>query len=131
MPATLYGHMTWTTRERAPLITQAIAQFLEHFLPLQAERYGAKVLALGIVQDHVHALLHLRPDCDIADLARGLKGASSRLVNRDGIASPQRPLRWARGYDLRSVAPRGLVAVERYIRDQAQRHPLDAVSVEG
>ena len=128
MPSLIYAHMTWTTRLRAPLITASVADFLEGFLRAQAARFSVHVLAIGMVTDHVHVLLHMPAGCDVSKLAQYLKGASARVANRDGITEPGLPLRWARGYDFRSVSPQALPSVERYLREQATRHPLDRIS---
>jgi REP element-mobilizing transposase RayT len=127
MPATLYAHLTWTTLGRQPLIDAAVADMLRRFLPAQAERFGVLVMALGIVRDHVHMLLFLPAGCPIAQLVQALKGASARVANRDGVASADRPLRWARGYDLRSVSPQAVARVAEYVRDQGDRHPLSRI----
>jgi REP element-mobilizing transposase RayT len=131
VPSTIYAHLTWTTLRRDPLITPAVAAFLLRFLPPQGRRYGGQVLEIGIVRDHVHVLLHLTPGAPIPQLVQALKGASARVANRDGIAPENRPLRWDRGYDLRSVSPQALAAATRYVRRQGERHPLDRIVVEG
>lgn len=126
MPARLYAHLTWTTLQRQPLIHPQVAAFLQRFLPREAERHGARLLGLGIVADHVHIVLRLPPTIDLPRLVQGLKGASARLANRDGLM-PRAPLRWAEGYDLRSVGVRQRRAVIEYVRNQAVRHPELAV----
>ena len=49
MPVTLFGHLTWTTWERLPMIRPLEARFLSRFLPAEAARHGAETLALGLV----------------------------------------------------------------------------------
>ena len=122
MPVRLYVHLTWTTFARLPLVKPAVVEFLGRFLPAECGRHGARVLALGIVDDHVHMILALPPAFDVPRLVQGLKGASARMANRDGI-SERESLRWAPGYDLRSVGPRQLSAAIKYVREQAVRHP--------
>ncbi len=67
-------------------------------------------------------VLQLPPVTNIPRLIQGLKGASARLANRDGLM-PRAPLRWAEGYDLRSVGVRQLGTVLAYVENQAARHP--------
>jgi len=122
MPITLYALLTWTTHDRAPLIDAAGAEFLRAFLPKAAELRRARVIGIGVVQDHVHVLLHLDGLIDIPQLVQRLKGASARIANRDGVLGTTR-LRWAKGYDLRSVSPRAVPAAQAYLARQAQRHP--------
>src|SRR2546429_6323191 len=126
MPVRVYVHLTWTTLQRQPLSNAEVAGFLRRFLPKEAQRHGARVLEAGIVADHVHLVLQLLPVINIPRLVQGLKGASARLVNRDGL-TPRAPLRWAEGYDLRSVGVRQLRTVIEYVGRQPQRHPEFAI----
>src|SRR3989442_3285413 len=114
-------HLTWTTFARLPLIDAAIAAFLEKFLVAECQRQGARMLAVGIVRDHVHLLIELPAAFNVPRLVQGLKGASARIANRDRITQHE-SLRWAQGYDLPSVGPRQLGTVEGYVRNQASYH---------
>ena len=125
MPVTIYLHLTWTTRQRASLIDSGVEAFLRRFLRHAAERFGVQIIALGAVSDHVHLIVQCGKVVDLPRLVQGLKGASARIANRDGVTT--RPLRWADGYDARSVSPRALRDAIAYVRGQAQHHPLEAV----
>jgi REP-associated tyrosine transposase len=128
MPVRIYAHLSWTTFGRLPLIDAPISDFLRRFLLDESLRHGARVIELGVVRDHVHVVLELPPKYDVPRLVQGLKGASARVANRDGIAGHE-SLRWAQGYDLRSVSPRQLRDAVEYVRGQARHHaqrPLDA-----
>jgi len=127
MGTRLYVHLTWTTLDRAPSITAAVRDFLDRFLRQEAARHGARPLAVGMVNDHVHLILELPPVYDLPRLVQGLKGASARIANRDGHAGP-RPLQWTAGYDARSVGVGGLDAAIRYVESQGVRHPERAIS---
>jgi len=122
MPVRLYTHLTWTTVQRQPVINSAVATFLRRFLPREAQRHGPRVIEAGIVANHVHLVLQLPPIINIPRLVQGLKGASARIANRDGLL-PRAPLRWAEGYDLRSVGVRQLPTVIAYVGNQSARHP--------
>jgi len=122
MPVRLYALLTWTTLGRLPLINEGAARFLRRMLPAIAHRHGTRVLELGIVRDHVHLVVELPPRPDVPRLVQGLKGASARIANRDGLM-PRAKLRWANGYDLRSVGVRDLRPTIRYVRSQNSRHP--------
>ena len=126
MPAHLFAILTWTTREREPLIDAEGARFLKRFLPATAKRNGAEVKAIGVVQNHVHLVLHLYPIVDVPRLVQSLKGASARVINRDGVM-PGKKLRWASGYDLRSISPRSFLQAKRYVENQGRRHPTLAI----
>jgi len=126
MPVRLYAHLTWTTLQRQSLISPGVAEFLRRFLPREAQRHRARLLAAGFIADHVHVVVQLSAINNIPRLVHGLKGASARLVNREGLL-PRAPLRWAEGYDLRSVGVRQLGTVINYVSNRASRHPERAV----
>jgi REP element-mobilizing transposase RayT len=126
MPVRLYAMLTWTTLRRLPLINAAVAAFLGSLLPVIARRYEVDVIAVGIVRNHVHVVLRLPARVDLPRLVQGLKGGSARIANRDGLM-PRAPLRWASGYDLRSVGVRDLKRAIAYVRAQALRHPELAI----
>jgi REP element-mobilizing transposase RayT len=123
----VFVHLTWTTRDRAPLIDRARAAFLMHFLPAVARQESARVLATGLVTTHAHLLLQISPATDISLLVQRLKGGSAMLAGREGHGPRESPLRWARGYNMESVSPRALPEVVRYIERQSERHPREAI----
>jgi len=122
MSIRLYALLTWTTLRRLPLIHEGAAAFLRRALPEIACRHGTRIVELGIVRNHVHVIVELPPRPDIPRLVQGLKGASARIANRDGVMSRAR-LRWANGYDLRSLGINDLPRAIAYVRGQARRHP--------
>jgi REP element-mobilizing transposase RayT len=121
VPVRIYAHLSWTTFARLPLIDERVAEFLCRFLLEEARRHGARTIEIGVVRDHVHMLLELPAAFDVPQMVQGLKGASARLANRDGVAG-HHSLRWAAGYDLRSVGSRQLRDVAEYVRGQERRH---------
>jgi|SRR6185437_198632 len=126
MGARLYIHLTWTTLNRLPLIDGRVHTFLESFLRTKATQHDVKVLAIGMVNDHVHMVVEVQPVFDLPALMQGLKGASARLANRDGHAE-RSPLQWTPGYDARTVGVTQLRSVINYINTQAAHHPDRAV----
>ena len=126
MSVRLYALLTWTTLRRLPLIHAEAAEFLGRVLPEIARRHGVRVIELGMVKNHVHLVLELPARFDAPRLLQGLKGASARIANRDGIM-PRARLQWANGYDLRSLGVRDLRRAIRYVRAQSARHPEIAI----
>src|SRR2546429_7299976 len=122
MPIHLYALLTWTTLRRLPLIHAGAASFLRRVLPEIALGHGTRLMELGIVRNHVHLVLELPSQVDIPRLVQGLKGASARIANRDGVM-PRAPLRWGNGHDLRSLSVRDLQGAIRYTGSQPERHP--------
>ncbi len=126
MPVRLYAHLSWTTDGRLSMIDRPTEAFLRRFIPTEARRHDVRVLAVGIVADHVHLALRLPAVANIPRIVQGFKGASARLINEE-YAAENRPLKWASGYDLRSVSPENLDRVINYVRNQPRCHPDRAV----
>jgi REP element-mobilizing transposase RayT len=126
MPTILFVHLSWTTVRRMPMVGLSEARFLGRFLPAEAKRLGAAVIATGMVCDHVHLVLRIPGRIDMPRLVQGLKGASARLANKDQTISLT-GLRWAHGYHLVSVSPRNLQAAVAYVKGQSGRHPDRAI----
>jgi putative transposase len=126
VPALLFVHINWSTHQRMPMIGPSEAEFLKRFLPAEAQRHKATVLALGLVQDHVHLVVQLPAQFDISRLIQGFKGASARLANQD-LNITKRGLRWNPGYSAVSVGRRQLQLVMDYVKDQARRHKTHAL----
>ena len=108
------------------MIGKHVARFLGRFLPAEAQRQGARVIALGMVNDHVHVLLEVPSRWDIPRVVQGFKGASSHAVNADATISTT-GLRWAAGYDARTVGPGQVARVSDYVRNQPAHHPDRAI----
>ena len=71
MPVHLYALLTWTTLRRLPLIHAGAASFLRRVLPEIARRHGTRLIALGIVRNHVHSVLELPSQVDIPGSFKG------------------------------------------------------------
>ena len=112
------------------MIGPSEARFLGRFLPAEAQRHGAALLALGMVSDHVHMVLRLPSRFDLPRLVQGVKGASARLINKEEGLSPT-GVRWAIGYSAYSVSARNLKAAIEYVRNQPSRHPDRAIPKDG
>ena len=127
MVSGLYVHIVWTTRDRQPLITPAVADFLRHFLPAVARQESCEILELGIVSDHLHILAFLHPTTYVPRLLQRLKGGAAVVAWKEGV-TPWAALKWARGYSIHSVSRRNLDAVRDYVRSQPARHPDRAIA---
>ena len=122
----IFVHLTWTTRERAALIDARIASFLSHALPIITRQERGRVLAIGIVSNHVHVLARIHTTTRIPRLLQRLKGGTAMVANREGHAT-RRPLNWAKGYNIESVSRGALKKVREYVRSQAEHHPAHAI----
>jgi putative transposase len=112
-------HIVWTTRQRNPIVHGSIETTLYRCVVAEAEKAGAKVIAINGMPDHVHVLLLFPTSISIGHLVKQMKGVSSSLA-RD--LWPQRYFAWAEGYGVFSVERQGIDRVATYIQNQKQHH---------
>jgi len=123
----LYCHVVWTTRNREPLLEAGLARFLCGFLRGVARQERVRVLEIGMVATHVHLLIRIHPTTELSRLLQRLKGGSAAIAGKERHSTRNRVLRWAKGYAIHSVSPRGVSAVREYLRSQPTRHPGEAI----
>lgn len=99
----LYFHLVWTTLERRPMIDGVTRDFLSDFLRRSAIRERAEVVAIAILQTHVHVLVRSGPKIDLSRLVQLMKGGSSHAGSR--LPGNRLGLRWAREYSATAKAP--------------------------
>ena len=117
----LYYHLVFVTHRREPLINRRIASFLERFFEEKSQELGVHLLEQGIVCDHAHLILSLRPSDYIPEIVNYLKGTAAHEANNH--RDFQNVLRWMRGYRIDTVSERNLKAAKRYVQRQYERHP--------
>ena len=64
------------------MIDRTTQQFLSDFLRRTAVREHTEVVAIAILQTHVHVLVRSGPQLDLSRLAQMMKGGSSHAANR-------------------------------------------------
>lgn len=110
-------HVVFSTKERMQLIRPELQPRLWDQIKDIAHNHGVRVLAVGGTDDHLHALLSLPGEANVAEVVRTLKCNSSRWLRNT------KPLfAWQEGYGAFSVSPSQVDRVSRYIRHQAEHH---------
>ena len=116
----LLTHVIFSTRERAPLIADAIREELHGYLAGIVRELRATPIMIGGVADHVHMLFRSPADLAIADCVRVVKTNSSRWVKKKW---PERwNFGWQGGYGAFSVSESNRARVIRYIKRQHEHH---------
>jgi len=116
----LLTHVIFSTAERKPVIADAIRNDLHAYLGGIVREIGGTALAIGGTSDHLHALLLLGADLNLADCLRIAKTNSSRWVHEKW--PEQRDFAWQRGYGAFTVSASNVPAVIRYIGSQQDHH---------
>jgi putative transposase len=122
MPHDYLLFITWRTWAGRHAVDEVIAHRLVDVLPGLATAEDADVVELAILPNHVHVLVEVTTATQVPRLVQRLKGATARFANRDHWSRSH--LRWAQGYDVRTVGRGGLSQVTRYLDQQGERHGL-------
>ena len=115
-------HCVFSTKERRRLITPELQQRLYPYLGGIARENKMKLLPIGGVEDHVHALLSLPSMLSVAKSVQLLKGNSSKWIH--ATFPTQRLFEWQEGYAAFSIAVSGIEDTIRYIQFQKEHHKI-------
>jgi putative transposase len=122
MPSTylsLYYHLVFSTKNRAPLIEPSWRDRLHQYLGGTVAGLEGFPQGVGGMADHVHLLVSLKATHCLADFVRELKKASSTWVHDD--IGMQR-FAWQEGYAAFTVSPLARPEVQSYIARQEVHH---------
>jgi len=120
-------HIVFSTKDRQPFITGAVAPRLHAYLGGIARNRDCTAIAVGGVEDHVHLLIALHPTIALADIVRDLKANSSKWIHEDVGAAT---FAWQSGYGAFSVSRSNADAVTAYIHSQPDHHATRDFRVE-
>ena len=117
--ACLHTHLVFSTKQRAPLIDDAIRKPLHAYLATVLQDLNCPAILINSVADHVHILFDLSRTSAISDVVEKLKTASSKWMKRQaGHAG----FSWQGGYGAFAVSESMVETVRRYIARQAEHH---------
>ena len=122
----VYVHLVWGTWDRLPLLNGEFAHDIYRAIGKECAEMGAKLVAIGGIEDHVHVLTSLPATISVADLVKRLKGSSAHLATHHLI--PREFFKWQAGYGAVSVSPRHLDQVSRYIANQREHHTNNSLN---
>src|SRR5690349_18756690 len=111
-------HFIWSTANREPRILKAWRDGLFAYIGGICENHGAKLLASGGVEDHVHLYVSLPSTLSIADIVNLLKANSSRWIHEEHDPA----FAWQVKYAAFCVSKSAEDAVCTYVRNQEEHH---------
>jgi putative transposase len=84
MPGTysnLLYHIVFSTKDRAPLISDEIKVELYRYMAGITREEGSTLLEIGGIEDHVHLLAKFKPSIAVSDMLRLIKTNSSKWMH--------------------------------------------------
>lgn len=115
-------HLVFSTKERRPLIDEAIRVELHEYAGGILRDLDSPALLMNSVNDHIHVLFNLHRTKPLSDVVMELKRGTSKWMKQQG--PPQASFYWQAGFGAFSVSQSNIAAVEEYIARQAQHHAV-------
>jgi REP element-mobilizing transposase RayT len=116
----VYIHLVWATWDRQPFLIPSVRSGVYACIRSECTKLGAKVLAIGGIDDHIHLLVELPSTVSLAQLMKQIKGSSSHLATRTD--TPAEVFKWQGGYAAFRVSKSALPSEIRYIEKQEEHH---------
>ena len=116
----LYIHVVFAVKRRASVIAKSWRDELFQYITGIITNKGQKLMIVNGVEDHIHILIGIKPDCNLSDLVRDIKANSSKWINQKGFLSKK--FNWQEGFGAFSYAESQLDNIIRYINNQEKHH---------
>ena len=113
-------HLVFSTKHRAPMIPVEIQPKLWAFQAGVFNNWNSPSIAIGGVDDHIHALFLLSKTHELCKIVEEVKKASSKWMKNEGTG--QNDFFWQAGYAAFSVSQSSISSVKEYIGNQAEPH---------
>jgi putative transposase len=116
----LFYHVVFSTKNRVEFIKPEIEERIWSYIGGIARQHKMTAIQVGGVEDHVHALVMAPPTFAPFEIAKFLKGESSKWIHEE--FSDLQNFGWQDGYGAFSVSKSNVPAVANYIQNQRVHH---------
>jgi putative transposase len=113
-------HVIWCPKRRRKVLVGPIRDRLEQIISEVAAAHDWQVLCLAIQPDHVHLFVRANPYTLPSDIARLIKGRSSRLLRDEFPALHKLPSLWTRSFFLSTAGNVSQETIQKYIERQSR-----------
>jgi putative transposase len=124
----IWIHFVWATKNRAPLLTNAIRQSVFKHIKDNGSLKNIHIDFINGYVEHVHCLVSLNQKQTIADVAQLMKGESSYWINKYKLTAEK--FEWQDEYFAVSVSEKDVNKVREYIKNQEEHHSKTTFSQE-
>ena len=116
----IYIHYVFAVQNRLSLIQSKWKNDLYKYITGIVEQQGHKLLQIGGMSDHVHALVSMSPKQSLSDLMFHVKRSSSLWINENRFVMGK--FSWQEGFGAFSYGKSQIPNVATYIENQEQHH---------
>ncbi len=118
--ANLHVHLIFTTKDRAPYLTDAIRTPLHGYLATVLQNLDCVPVLINSVEDHAHLLFNLGRTVAVSQAVKDVKSSSSKWLKSQG--APFSDFAWQAGYGAFAVSESNVESVRQYIANQREHH---------
>lgn len=111
-------HTYFVTKRRRKVLVGAVRDRVFALVRAKCAELGFTLDAVGVSADHVHVMYGAPPKWSPAEVARRLKGATSRELRKSFPELRRLKALWSPSYFVRSVGGGSEETVKRYVENQ-------------
>jgi len=116
----IYIHYVFAVQNRKNLIQPKWKDDLQKYMTGIIEQQGHKLLQIGGMPDHIHALVSMNPKQSPSDLMFHVKRSSSLWINEKRFVMGK--FSWQEGFGAFSYGKSQIPNVAKYIQNQETNH---------
>lgn len=116
----VYLHIIFHVKSNGPIIKEEHLERVHQYIGQIVNTTKCKVIRVGGISDHVHALCQLSKEETISHLVEEIKRNSSRWIK--SVAPRYEKFSWQSGYAVFSVSQSVVDATVKYIDNQYEHH---------
>lgn len=118
--ARLHVHLVFSTKQRAPLLHDAVRDSLHAYMAVVLKNIGCPATLINSVEDHLHLLFELSRTVAISAVVEEVKTSSSKWIKTQGVGYTG--FAWQAGYGVFAVSESDVSSVHDYIAAQREHH---------
>jgi len=116
----LYIQIVFAVQRRERLIQPDWEDDLYKYITGIIQEKDQTLLAINGVPDHIHILVRIKPTCNLSDLIREIKKASTNFIKEKNLS--QNPFSWQNEFGAFSYNQRDVEMIINYIKKQKEHH---------
>lgn len=125
----IWVHLVFSTKDRQTCLLKEKQEIIHQHIIDNCKKKGIFLQTINGYTEHIHCLISLGKQQNIADVAQLIKGESSYWINSNHIL-PEK-ITWQDDYFAVSVSESQVEKVEQYIKNQHTHHAKKTFAEEG
>jgi REP element-mobilizing transposase RayT len=122
--ASIHLHVVFSTKHRESWLTAPFAQRTYDYIGGTLRGNGCALIAAGGIPDHVHLLVSMSRELNVAELVKLVKSNSSRWIH--DTFPELHAFAWQAGYGAFAVSYANIPNVRAYLANQEKHHAKES-----